>query len=281
MNEFITTNRELLDLILQTVLLVLPLIITWYVRKYVKGTRAEKDLAAMVSLSNSAIDYVENLDKQGKLDELTLSPDLSKGLQKLTMASRWLEAELQRHDISVTQEEASQWIRSEFQRRVGDVEMVSDLDKLAETAVNTIRFLEEQGLITVPDQANKWIFLMELAADWLIAQFALENSGTLTHEEALTWIRAAYMKSLGQTSLLPALTPLPEVSLDTLAQQAVQFLQAAKTSGRLNTEAGTAGRDIELNIATAWLLTEITKRGMPVNTGQIATAVINAMQHSA
>ncbi|KAA3660769.1 MAG: hypothetical protein DWQ04_18450 [Chloroflexi bacterium] len=280
MNEFITSNRELLNLILEIVLLIVPFVITWYVRKYVKGTRAEKDLAAVVSLSNSAIDYVENLDKQGKLDELTLSPDFSKGVHKLKLASQWMGAELQRHDISITEDEAGQWIRAEFQRRVGDVEMVSDLNTLAETAVNTIRYLEEQGLITVPEQGDKWYFMLDLAADWLITQFALKNSGKLTYEEAQTWVRAAYMKSLSPASMLPAVTALPMVSLESLAQQAIQFLHEVKTAGRLKMDGESGDSDVDLNIATAWLLTEVAKRGLAVNTAQIATAVINAMKRS-
>lgn len=280
MNEFLAENQELINLLLQIALLLIPFAISLYIRKYVKGTRAEKDLAAMVSISNSAIDYAENLDKQGKLEELGLSPELSKGLSKLKLASQWMEAELRRHDITITEEEASTWIRSEFQRRVGDIEMVSDLDELAQTAIQTIRLLEEQGLISVPVQADKWIYLMDLAADWLIAQFALKSSGSLTHAEALTWIRAAYVKYVGQPSPLPTITTLPEVSLESLAQQAIQFLQDIKASGRLNTDGGSSGSDIELNIATAWLLTEISKRGLPINTGQIATAVINARQQT-
>lgn len=278
MNEFIVANQDLLNLVLETLLLIVPFIISWYVRKYVKGTRAEKDLAAVVSLSNAAIDYVENLDKQGKLDELALAPNFSKGLHKLTLASQWMEAELKRHDIAITEEEASRWIRSEFQRRVGDVEMVSDLNKLAETAVSTIRHLEKQSLINVPDQADKWAFLLDLAADWLIAQFALQNSGALTHEEGKTWVQAAYMKSLSATSLLPDNIDLPDVSLESLAQQAVQFLYEIKSAGRLNLDGGVGDREVDLNIATAWLLTEVAKRGLALDTGQIATAVMHALQ---
>ena len=97
MAEFISENRDLIDAISQLLLVVIPVIITWYIRTYVQGSKAEKDVAASVRLANIAIDYAENLDKRG---DLNVPHDLSRGLAKLKEASRWLEEELAKANIN-------------------------------------------------------------------------------------------------------------------------------------------------------------------------------------
>ncbi|MCP5095499.1 MAG: hypothetical protein GY943_08100 [Chloroflexi bacterium] len=110
---------------------MIPIIITWYAQTYVKGTHNERHLAAVVRISNSAIDYVENLDNRG---ELTISENASKGLQKLSTAGAWMEQELKGMGISMSNEEAQRWIASEFQNRVGVVVTVGKLGQLAGTS---------------------------------------------------------------------------------------------------------------------------------------------------
>lgn len=273
MDQATQPTGEVLDLIVQVILIVTPLLITWFVRTYVRGSRAERDIAAITRLSNSAIDYVENLDKRG--DFTNLSPEVSKGAQKLQTAGQWLEKELNRAGISMTDEEAQQWIGSEFQKRMGDIKMVGMLAELARTAVAMISNLERNGLIDLPPDVDRYKQFADLAADWVVAQYA-KHGATITREEALTWVRAELLRSLQiGDSGLPT-----NVQLMELAQRAVAFLKGLKESGQLAVQPGTSGGIVEADIATAWFLTEAAKQGLMVTSDQIAEVMTTALSQS-
>jgi len=263
-------TSDILSLIVQVILIVVPVLITWFIRTYVRGSRAEQDIAAITRLSNNAINYVENLDKRG---DLNLPPNVSKGAQKLQLAGNWLEDELKRAGISMTNEQAQTWIGSEFQKRLGDVRMVGTLAELAGTAVDLVRSLERNGQITLPPSADRIAYLADLAADWLVAQYAMQGA-VITREEAVTWARAELLRSLQlPDNALPSNAQLAE-----LAQRAVAFLKSLKQSGRLTVRSGVPGGSVDADIATAWLLTEVARQGLVVTSDQIGEAIAAAMR---
>ena len=94
---------KFLDIVVQIVIVILPIVLSWFLRSYVRGTTAEKEIAAIAKLANNAINYVENLDNRGALN---LPSDVSKGLHKLGLAGGWLENELGRAGISISNDEA-------------------------------------------------------------------------------------------------------------------------------------------------------------------------------
>ena len=281
MPEVISPNKDLIDLIAQVLIIVIPVLITWFIRTYVKGTRVEKDLAAITRLSNTAIDYAENLDKQGAFDQLELSPDVSKGLHKLKVASAWMESELGRNGIKMSDEDASRWIQAEFQNRVGGIKMAATMAELAETAVRLIQTMERSGAITLSAEVDRIAVLTGLAADWLVTQFALQKGGTITREDALIWTRAALVDTLDAQPGAQATHQPTNIRLAELAHQAVDFMEKAGVSGQLKIKPGATGGDVGLNVATAWLLTEVARQGLEVDIDQVAEAVRAALQYRA
>ena len=291
MNEFISSNKEVIDLLVQILIIIIPILLTWFLRTYVKGTMRERDLAAIVNLSNTAIDYVENLDKQGHLEEtvkaLNLPSEVTGGVRKLYVAGDWLEKELKRNDITISDQDARNWINAEFQKRLGGVQMSSKMDDLARTAVNTIYGLLQQGTIELPQDKDQLTYLVELAADFFITQYTAETGGSISQEQALTWVRSAMISYLnGQgiaTPLAPALVPgtnaTVEERLAFLALQAIVKVEELVANGRLHVQPGNRGGDVRLNVATAWLLTEVVNQNIEVTVDQIGEAVLKAMQN--
>lgn len=267
--NFFTENAALIDTILQLLLIIIPIFITWYIRTYVKGTTAEKKVAAIVNIANAAMDYTEALDNRGEFDTLKLSPEFSKGLHKLNLASEWMEQELKRSGIEISNEEAQKWITSEFQKRVGDVQMVGSIAESACAAIELVQSLERNGLIELPPDADRVAQLAELAADWVVAQLA-QQGVSISRQEALIWVRAELLNAIQmQIDTLPT-----NERLANLANQAVIFLKELKDSGQLVI----SGKNVETDIATAWLLTEAAKQGLLVTTGDVASALNVAMQ---
>jgi hypothetical protein len=268
----ISPNKDLLDILIQVLIVVIPILLTWFIRTYVRGSAAEKDLAAIVRLSNAAIDYVENLDKR---DELHLPPEVKKGGYKLKLAGQWLEAELQRAGIKMTTARAQQWIASEFQKRVGDVCMVGTIAQLTRTAVDLIQALERSELIELLLDVDRITYLAEMAADWVLAELA-QRGASISREEALTWVRAELFQRLHAEEPPPGARPIGDRLIE-LAKRAVTFLDDLKASGRLAVQPGTSGGDVETDIAMAWLLTEVARQGLEVTTDQITQALTEAV----
>ncbi len=266
MAQPVSFDKDILDVVIQVLLIVLPILITWFIRTYVRGAKSERDIAAIVRLSNVAIDYVENLDKRG---DLTLPPDISKGAAKLSAAGEWLEAELKRAGIKISNDEARKWIAAEFQKRVGDVRMVGTIAQLAKDSVDTILRLDQSGIVSLPSEIERVAYLSGLAADWIVAELA-KLGGSISREEALIWARAELANRMGaQISGLG--TPVQSVQdrLDQLAKQAVNFVEELKIQGQI----AVPGEEMEADLAVAWLLTESAKQGLAVNSAQIADAL--------
>jgi hypothetical protein len=263
-------TKDVLDVLLQLLVLVIPIVISWFIRTYVRASAVETDLAAIVRLSNAAIDYVENLDKRG---ELVLPPEVKKGGYKLKLAAQWLEAELKRAGVKMTEEQAEKWISSEFQKRVGDVRPVATIAELTRAAVDLIQDLERSKLVELPSDVDRTTYLAGLAADWVVAELA-KRGANVSREEALTWVRAELLQRLqAQIGELPA-----DDRLAKLATAAVEFLERLKASGQLAVRPGTPGESVETDVATAWLLTEAARQGLAVTSDQIAEAVTIALR---
>jgi hypothetical protein len=260
MPESTTVLQQFLDVLIQLVTIATPIVVTWFIRTYVQGTTAERDIAAIVRLSNTAIDYAENLDKRG---DLVVSPNMSRGIQKLHLASSWLENELNRAGVKITDEEAQQWIAAEFQKRVGDVRLGSTVARLTQEAVTMVQDLERRQLIEPPPAVDRLTYLAGLGADYLVTGLA-QNSVTLPREQALTYVRAALLR---QFHIPDENLPRNERLL-ALARQSLAFLEELKAKGQFQLQ-GT----MEADVAVAWLVTEAAKQGLAVSTEEINEAI--------
>lgn len=270
MIELLRQNKDVLDVLVQVVLLVLPIVVSWFIRTYVHASAVQNKLAAITRLANAAIDAVENLDKRGDLD---LPPGVTKGGYKLKLASQWLESQLQRNGIRMTTPEAEKWIGSEFQRRVGGVRSVGTIAQVTKRAVDLIQELGRNKTLDIPPDVDRSLYITGLAADWLVAKLA-EHGVAISHDEAVSWVRAEILERMGsQTGLVVSETRLAE-----LAQQAIDFVNQLKASGQLRVRAGGPDEDIEGDLAIAWALTEAAKQNMAVSSDQVAEAVTTARQ---
>lgn len=272
MEGAISQGKDLLDVLVQLLIVVLPVVISWFIRTYVKNAATETQIAAITRLSNAAIDYVENLDKRG---DLVLPPEVKKGGAKLKIAAEWLESELNRNGIKLETEQAKQWISSEFQRRVGSIQPDSSLADLARMAVDLIQNMERMKFNDLPADSERLNYLSELAADWVIAQIALKRGAAVTQNEALPWVRAEILNRL-QVRKLPSGDKLMD-----LAREAVAFMVGLKTTGQLALRPSVSGGDVERDVSIAWMLTEAAKQSLDVSPDEIAQAVTIALRQKA
>ncbi len=273
MQEFISSNKDLLDVLIQLLIVVIPILLTWFIRTYVKSAEQQKKLAAIVHLSNAAIDYAEDLQKRGDLDDYLskwgLSDDViqhaSSGIQKLNIAGKFAEQELDRMGIKVTDEEAQAWIAAEFQKRIGDIGRTRSVDQRTREALSLLQALQQSGMISLPTDTYQATQLADHVASWAITQ---TNGGMedVLREEALATVR---------TELTPGVEPqveTPEVSPETklreLGRQSVAYVEQLKRDRKLTLP--------ETDLAVAWMLTEVTQQGLNVTTDQIAGAVRTA-----
>jgi hypothetical protein len=269
MQEVVTPTKDLLDILVQVLVLVIPIVLSWFIRTYVRSSAAENNLAAITRLSNSAIDYVENLDKRG---DLALPPEVKKGGYKLKLASQWLESELQRVGIKMDDEQAGKWVASEFQKRVGGVQPVATLAEVAQSAVELMLNLDRNRLVRLPPEVDRVAYLAGLGADWAVAQSA-KSGVSVSRDEALIWVRAELLEHLKvHVSDLPALD-----RLSGLAEQAIEFVEQLKADGRITVPAGATREDIETDLMVAWLLTEAAREGLVVTSEQIVEATTAAL----
>lgn len=268
---------QTLDRVFQVIMLLLPVVAavaTWFLRTYVKSAKVEKDVAAIVRLSNAAIDFAEDLDKRGELGkylEMWNMPDdviglTSDGLKKLNLAGKWLESELGRQGVQISDEEAKSWIASQFQGRVGDIGRERGLAERTEEAVSLLQALQQSGLIALPADATRAAMLGDAVSNWVIGQLGEEETGSL-REQALARFESQLVLQ-PQVPGGPATPPL-ESQLTDLARQSVHYVEQLKASHQLTLPEG--------DIAVAWVLTEVTKRGLAVTAEQIVSAVNRAL----
>jgi hypothetical protein len=277
MIDIIEENKDLLDLLMQLLIIVLPLIFTWFVRTHVKSEQAQKRLASIVRLSNIAIDYAEDLDKRGDLDKYlrmyNVSEDIitnaSRGIQKLNLAGIFVEEELEKLGVRVTVEEAKAWIASEFQSRVGDIGRERTAVERAKEAVAVLLALDESGLIDLTDNIDHTLHIADQVSEWILQQMDGADSEVAAHEVRLR-VRKALVGEATPVSV-PATAP-QAARLEDLAEQAVRYVEELKQTHELAVD--------EVDVATGWLLTEATKRHLAVTAEQIARAVRGAMENN-
>ena len=66
-----------------------------------------------------------------------------------------------------------------------------------------------------------------------------------------------------------------------LARQAVDFMEELKSTGRLGAPLGSSGKNIERDVAVAWILTEAAKLAMTVSPSEITRLISLALQEKA
>lgn len=265
---------QIAEVLAQIAIIAAPIILSWYLKTYrksVQNSQSEMELAAIVRLANTAIDYVEALDKGGSLEKVLQMLQLpveivnssSKGVKKLALAGHWLENELRQAGIKITDEKAMEWVSAEFRKRVGDVRMGTTVAKHIQEAVTTIQQLEQSGLIGLSPTVDRLNQLAGLAADWAIAQ--LDQEGVqIPREEILTRVRAEYLKIQQDQSVDIDLPTGDRLTL--LAEQALRFLDGRQIGNQLNQLS-------KKQLVAAWVLTEVVKQGLDAEPDEIAEAV--------
>jgi hypothetical protein len=166
----------------------------------------------------------------------------------------------------MTDEEAQSWIAAEFQKRVGDIGRERRISERTQEAVNLLKALAQSGLIGLPADRADVSLLASNVADWIITQVDLEATDPL-RDQVLVQLQTG-MGVEPTPAVPPPHSPI-EAKLADLARQAVQYVQELKSSRELTLS--------EMDIAGAWVLTEVTKQGLPVTTEQIASAVRDAL----
>jgi hypothetical protein len=265
----ISANKDLLDVLIQVLVVVIPIVLSWLLRTYVQNSATQTKIAAISRLASSAIDYAENLDKRG---DLVVPENMRKGLYKLSLAGQWMESELAKNGINMSEEDAKKWVASEFQKRMGsDASKVTTLARVTQEAVIMINKLASSNLISIPPDIDRYTYMAGLGADWVVAQMALTGM-EITREEAVSWVRAELFKTL-QSGGFPSGDRLVD-----LARQAVAFLDDLRARGQLNVQDSAGAETVELDMATAWVLLEAAKSGLSVSSEQIVQAVKTVLQ---
>ena len=262
------SQATIIEILIEQIGLILISLImgwlAWLVRRYLRSLGDEKKLATITQVANAAIDYAEDLDKRGDLGviltRLNLSPDVidstSKGIQKLHVAGHWVKDEVKRMGVDMTEEEAQKWVAAEFQKRIA-------------------------GLELTPEQLNKLqtllLVLQDLDMDKVSALLMDESQTMAKGEIQIVKIDSSSpeVKSVPEPSVtIPELSPsepvaepepTPKNELTDLARQAVEYVETLKIDRQLSVP--------EIDIATAWMLTEVTKRGLTVAPDQISREI--------
>lgn len=274
--NLIIGNQSVLEALVNVVIIVVPLIVTWFVKNYVKSAEDEKKVALMASLASIAIGYVEDLDRNKKLDgllqSLNLSPDVlrsaSTGLKKLSAATQVFRTELDKRGITITDQEAQQVIRGEFQKLTGGLELKPDTLNQAQEAVKLLQALQQAGFITLPPETGDLAQVSKFLLNWM-GQQGNQNPNVSPPQLIPQPVQAEPVPAppitpiiLPQPEVIP---PSPEAQLADLARQAKTYVEELKSIQSLGVS--------EADIAVAWVLTEVTKQGLNVNSGQIVRAV--------
>lgn len=277
MNSAIGQTSDLLNIVIQIVVIVVPVILSWFVRTYVTTHEKQKRLGIIVQLANAAIDYAEDLDKRGELgvvaQRVNLSGDtslrLSRGLQKLNIASDWLAKELQKNNIDVTEEDAKKWIAAEFQNRVGSVGVSKPAAEITTEVAQLIDELETRGLIVLPTNLSQAVELTSLLAGWIVNYLNDPDADkrVFQREEATNILRA---KLIAKPQSPPVVTEqAPDNMLGEIARAAVAYTAQIRNIRPLPAP--------ERDIAIARVQMETAQLGMNVSMDEISAAVDAAL----
>ncbi|WP_374687852.1 hypothetical protein [Promineifilum sp.] len=241
-------------------LIVLALFVAWAVVHRVRQGRAERRLAAVLQLADAAIDYVEHLDARG---DLTVPAGGVKSGFKLALAGEWLQAEAARLGIRLAVEEAAAWVRARLQRRSGELKLFVTMAEAAREAVDRVERLVMGDSTARLDTSNRTLFYSRLAADWFVVRLA-EHGAVVTRDEGTAWVQAELLRRLNARADEMA----TRNDLASLALEANAFLDTLRANNRLP-----AGIEAARDLAIAWVLTEVAKRGLAYTPREIVGAV--------
>ena len=288
----ISEDKDLIDLAVQVMVILIPIILTWIIANYVKLARAEKRLNIIVELADAAVGYAQDLDERGALERVLddwraaseVKTDASKGVKKLNLAAKWLRYELRDRGIKMTDEEAQRWIASEFQKRARGIRVDRNTTQPVKDVIEVLNLLSELGPIELsasriqngsqvnqvkeptvdilePDEQD----IPEIVVNRPIS--VIEPDLHQSSDPSVNSIRSI-APLLSPSSTSPVTLTL-EQQLEILADEAIYYVESLKTTYELTLP--------EIDIAAAWVLTEVTKRGLAVTTNQIAYAVQAAL----
>lgn len=245
----------------QLILAGVAAFISYLLQKYVRGTSAERYVATITQLVGQATRYVERLDGDGKLD---LGPEESKGLKKLTLATEYVQEQIERAGIrGVSNEEIHKWINAELQRQMGsDILPVRAIATAAHEAIGTISALVNTGRVDLPPGTSRESFIAELAADRIVATLKSEHNANLSRSDAMA---AAWNELVNSLSRDP----------QELAEKALDYLSNLEAQGKLARMPGIREEDI----AAAFMLTEALRQGLTVSSDDIARALKGIPHH--
>jgi hypothetical protein len=271
-------NQSLLESLVNLVVIILPMVITYYLRNYVKSTQDEKRVALMTQLASTAIGYVEDLDHNGQLDKILQSLNLpetviqstSQGFKKLNAATKVLQAELDKRGITITTEEAQGVIRGEFQKLTGQLGVERDIFVRTQEAIALLKDLQQTGLVNLPDDVEQLTQLSGRLVDWAVLQLD-QRQENANRQAALALAQTGLLVNQPLQSNNSAI--LPETRLTQIAQQVVGQVNNLKTT--------LAPGITETEIVISWVLTEALKQGLQVSPEEINKTVQKAFQWQA
>jgi hypothetical protein len=163
----------------------------------------------------------------------------------------------------MTDEEAQAWVAAGFQQLVGDLYRARSFYQQTQIATSLLRALERAGLVSLPSDMPRSAMLTNQAAAWAVDQPDEEPEEATLREEAPVKARIEL-----PTQAKPGVET-PGAGLETilahLAKQSVAYVEQLKLDHDLALP--------ELDVAVAWMLTEVTKRGLEAQSNQVANAV--------
>lgn len=277
MDWFVNQTSGLLGVVVQIIVIVIPIVLSWFVRTYINSNEKREQLGVIVQLANSAIDYAEDLDKRGDLgsvaDKLDISDDragrMSKGLQKLNVASTWLTDELKRFDVDVEQEDAKKWIASEFRHRLSNIAVTRPAAEIAVEVTKLLDELEARKLVILPKNTGQAVEFTGFLANWIVNQLGESDKGKkeFQREEATNILKEKLLTNTQSTS--SGLTPVIRGSINDIAQSAVAYVMEIKSVRPLPAS--------ERDLAIARTQMEATRQGLTVSIEEIGRAVDAAL----
>lgn len=256
----LTTATAILQPVALLALSLLAIVAIWALAQRVRLARARRRPAATTQLADAAIDYVEHLDERG---ELVVPDGASKSAAKLALAAGWAQAELARLGIRLGDDEATAWLRARLHRRSAELRPVAAMTAAAREAVDRVERLLMSDSTARLDHSERTLFYARLAADWFVVRLA-EQGATVGREEGQVWVQAELLRRLNARADDMA----GRNDLDSLVLEANTFLDTLRANNRLP-----AGSDAARDLAVAWVLTEVAKRGLAYTPREIVAAV--------
>lgn len=272
--EVLEAINEILKIVIELAAVILPALITWYIRAHVQGSTREGEWSALMTLAEQSILFVENAAKAGKLD---LDEEAMTGLDKLHKAVDWLIVTAEAEGVKkLTPEEATALIQAKFEEMVGGVQGSSKLPEWVSQAVSAVLAWEAAG--HVPPSAGRIEHLTSLGADY-VEKLALEQRGSpdatgISREQTEHLVRVGLLDKLSTHTIgAPAGDRLME-----LAREAVATVRKLEAEGQLTVKGGGSVTDMVREIATAMVLNNAVAERLEVDADDVDAALAAAFR---